>query len=496
MIWCRRNFFRDPGSLWHIVLGERMLSTGQLIRSDPFSFTRGGRPWVSQYWLVECLLALLHRIGGLDSVMAVTIIGLAALYTWVARRLIRAGLHPLLAALIMVMAIAGGSHHFHPRPHLLTLALLGWTFAALCNFETGRTSLRRLFWLIPVFIVWANVHGGMVTGVITLALAVVGWCLAWLIGAQTPVTRPRQCLDLASLVIACGLAALVNPYGAELPKLWFALIGSPVLPRLIQEHAPMYRAGASALTIVPIASLYLAALAGVPLRKLRVTWLIPLAWLVFTWSRIRNGPLFALVAAIALADLLPEARWVHWLSSRGSEVFRIRPADWRGRAGEVGRSWIVLPVILLITSLMLQAAGLRVPILGRPWAKLQADSNPVALLPDLRAYEKARPTGTPIFNEMFFAGFLIYSTPGLRVFIDDRCELYGDAFLLEYYDALVRNPARLDAWARQYGFDAALTETGSGFDRYLASSPAWTVVRRTPKASFYRRLEGRRPDDS
>ena len=110
-------------------------------------------------------------------------------------------------------------------------------------------------------------------------------------------------------------------------------------------------------------------------------------------------------------------------------------------------------------------------------------------MPDLRAYERARPVGTPIFNEMNYGGFLIYSTPGLRVFIDDRCELYGDEFLLDYQDALVRDPARLDRWARQYGFDAAVTATGSNFDRYLASAPGWTTVKRTPKASFHRRLD-------
>ena len=91
---------------------------------------------------------------------------------------------------------------------------------------------------------------------------------------------------------------------------------------------------------------------------------------------------------------------------------------------------------------------------------------------------------------MLHGGFLIYFTPGLRVFFDGRCELYGDQFLMDYVDALQRDPARLDRWSREYGFDAALTQTGSAFDRYLASSKGWSRVRRTPKASFYRRLEG------
>ena len=373
MILPRNHFFGDPGSLWHIVLGERMLSSGALIRSDPFSFTQGGKPWVSQYWLVECFLAALHRIGGLDSIMAVTMTGLAALYTWVAHRLLRAGLHPLLVGLIVAMAITGGAYHLHPRPHILTLAFLAWTFAALCDFEAGRIPLRRLFWLIPLFIVWANVHGGMVTGVFTVALAAAGWCLAWLVGAATPVTRPRQILTLASLVVACGLAALVNPYGLELPRLWFALIGSPVLPRLIQEHLPMLRAGTTALAVVPVA-------------------------VFFTWQALRGGisaspapGVTAGRAAAGLAGLLhwspdagtdrcsqssPRLRWAicsrrrdgsngsrnrEARSSASQPAARVGPRVQRFLEGSL--TALLLAFGLLLLSIALQAAGLRVPLL-------------------------------------------------------------------------------------------------------------------------------------
>ena len=40
-----------------------------------------------------------------------------------------------------------------------------------------------------------------------------------------------------------------------------------------------------------------------------------------------------------------------------------------------------------------------------------------------------RPPGTRIFCEYAYGGFLIYHAPGYRVFIDDRCELFGDEFL-------------------------------------------------------------------
>ena len=176
----RSQMLRDPGAFWHPVVGQRILASGQLIYTDPFSFTRQGQPWLAQWWLGECLLAVLHALGELDSILLATVTLLAALYAWIAARLMTHGLHPLLAALVTALACLAGCYHFHPRPHALTIALMAWTFAQLCDFESGRIGLRRLFWLIPVTVVWSNVHGGVVGGIATLAVAVCGWSCAWL----------------------------------------------------------------------------------------------------------------------------------------------------------------------------------------------------------------------------------------------------------------------------------------------------------------------------
>jgi hypothetical protein len=110
---------------------------------------------------------------------------------------------------------------------------------------------------------------------------------------------------------------------------------------------------------------------------------------------------------------------------------------------------------------------------------------PMEILPDLKEYERNHPAGTPIFNEMTMGGFLIHYTPGLRVFVDDRCELYGDDFLLRLFQG---DPAMIETWASQYGFEMALTESGSSFDLYLRRAPGWQLVKQTRPGSLYRRL--------
>ena len=108
-------------------------------------------------------------------------------------------------------------------------------------------------------------------------------------------------------------------------------------------------------------------------------------------------------------------------------------------------------------------------------------------MPKLRQAEREHPEGTRIFNEFLYGGFLIYYTPGLKVFIDDRCELYGDEWLVEYSNAMRLNPRRIDHWLGMYNFPYALVARGSAFDRYLGQTSGWVVVKTTDVAMLYKR---------
>lgn len=480
----RDKFFGDPGALWHIVVGERMLTTGELIRTDPFSFTHADEPWLAQWWIAEIVLAGLHRFGGLDAVLLALVTMVAALYTWVAHRAIRIGIHPLIATLIASMALLSSSFHIHPRPHLVTIILIGWTFARLSDFEAGRTSLRGLLWLVPVFVLWTNIHGGMIGGVAMVFVAALGWGAARWMGWETPLTDRRKAVGLALIGLGCVLAPLVNPFGLELPQVWFGLMSSPVLPRTIQEHAPLLACGTTAWVVVGFALFYLAALLGTLPGWPRLTWLLPLLWLGLTWTRIRYGPLFAITGALAVADMFPHIRWVKWLAEHGSTTCRLRPmAPVPMGAGR----WkpALVPAFFIVIVALVQRTNLPIPIVGRGWARLDASHLPTEFLPELRAYEASQPRGTPIFNDMLFGGFLIYFTPDLRIFIDDRCELYGDKGLEEYAEAFRHHPERIESWADRYGLNLALVLPDQGFDLYLRTAPGWREVGRTQAAALY-----------
>jgi hypothetical protein len=338
--------------------------------------------------------------------------------------------------------------------------------------------LRRLFWLVPLFVFWVNTHGGALGGIGTVGLAAAGWCAAWFLGLEGPVRDRRGLLALGLLVAGCVLAVLVNPFGSRLPQTWLWIVRSPVVPAIIKEHAPPDWDAPYAWLVPLLGLVYLCFLAGTWPRRPRVTWLLPLAWGYLAVDRVRHGPLFAVTTLVLLAEVLTHCRWRARFGPAPGE-----PAGWRAA---------LLPAGLVAAALVLQVTRVPLPLVGAGWARLDPDHWPVGLLPELRRWENAEPGGTPIFNEYALGGFLIYATPGFRVFIDDRCEVYGDRGLAEYARAEWRDTAEVMAdWERRYRFDYALTWRGSRFDRHCEQSDGWVLVGRTSGACFYRRQPGR-----
>lgn len=57
----------DNSFLWHVRAGTLQLETGEVLRSDPFSFTAFGEAWRTQSWLLEIAYGWLENAtGGID----------------------------------------------------------------------------------------------------------------------------------------------------------------------------------------------------------------------------------------------------------------------------------------------------------------------------------------------------------------------------------------------------------------------------------------------
>lgn len=495
MIGGRERFFRDPGTFWHVAVGNRLLAEGFFDR-EIYSFTMAERTWIPHQWLGEGAMALVYKAFGFDGLLLAAVAIIAGLFTGLGVRLWRAGLHPSVVCVFIAAGLAASAMHFHIRPHLATMVGMAVVMVFLTDYEAKRITIRRLWWLVPIVWLWANCHGGVLGGLVTMALAGSGWVLARLCRLESPLTAWRDLWHLLMIFIVCVAACFVNPYYDRLPKVWIDIYRMASLPEIIEEHAPLRFSDVSGMTVLAFAGLYLVLLMGLrPRQNFRVTWLLPVVWGLLAYTRIRHAPLFAVISLVALADFFPLTRYAERLVRKKSDLY-VPPNDEPTSASEEAKAFAI-PAAILGMALLLQLAGFVIPVVGRDWASFDRTRWPIELLPELRDNQYLRPTGTRIFNEFNYGGLLILQTPGYRVFVDDRCELYGDAFLVQFTSTRLlmeqhffEHPGEPFAeWQAEYGaFDMALVETDGPFDRALYElEMAWEEVKRTPTATLYRK---------
>jgi hypothetical protein len=290
-----------------------------------------------------------------------------------------------------------------------------------------------------------------------------------------PIRSAGELAGLWAIVLACGATILINPYGLETPRVWGAILDSPYIRTSIEEHASLLRT--RSWQVLPLVALYLAALIG-SAPPLRVPELLPMVWLVLTFDRIRNAPLFAVAAVTAFGSLLPRIRWI--------------PREWRrtkettssAGSGSLARfpRWLLLaPAVAIAVLALFPGATDR----GEPrLARLDPTRWPVGVLDALRSCASEMPEGSPILNDRLFGGFVSYHVPRLRIFVDDRLELYGDEFLESEARA---DPALLDHWVSSSGILLALAPPGSRLQAYLDASPGWRRIAASEGGVLYRR---------
>jgi hypothetical protein len=199
----------DGDMLRHIRHGEHMLANGGLIHADPFSYTRGGDPFVGFEYGSQLVLALVHRAGGLAGVAIFAGLLIATAYALLGRFLLSRGVDPLLTYLTGIAAAVLGSVHWSARPHLFTL--VGVMLVLPYLESPPRRDSRRLGGAFLLFALWANLHGGFVFGFVLLGIYFVGNVLEMLL-AQRRGSDPEEWKQRALACLAVGLAAMMGTF--------------------------------------------------------------------------------------------------------------------------------------------------------------------------------------------------------------------------------------------------------------------------------------------
>jgi hypothetical protein len=429
-----RTLLGDGDTGWHVRTGEWILAHHRVPHVDLFSFSRPGAAWFAWEWLWDVLFAILHRRWGLAAVvlasMAVICVTTMALF-----RLVRRKCNNGLVAIAVTLLAAGAcSIHWLARPHLFTHLFFVVTLHITDRAASGRPKL--MLWLLPLTLLWTNLHGGFFVVFLVLACYIGSDLLNAAI--EPDAQRSQQFLRSAKPWLAifsgCAAATFVNPYGWGLHKHIVEYISDPYILQHISEFQGMNFHSPAVVYFEPLMILALLTACWDARRRRFADVFLILGWMHLALIAQRNLPLFAIAAAppvaraiVAAIDAARDAHVAGWIGRTASWFRR-----WSASFEKTDRLWRVhlasVAPLLVVGALLLapRPAGVKFTSTYDP-AVFPERAIPVLLEPDTRS----------IFAEDQWGDYLIYRLyPSKQVFIDGRSDFYGDEFGLQYLDLL------------------------------------------------------------
>src|SRR4051794_25232804 len=293
----------DADTWIHLRTGQWIVANHKLPIPDPFAWTTYlGQPvYPAEYatrdlnlkheWLGQVIVYLVWAAGGPTGMVlfrAANVAGFCLLIGWIVWRRTTnfwLSIGAVFAASTLARGIAVD------RPYVVTYLLLALTLLIL--------ERRRPLWLLPpIFIFWANLHGGFFMGWIVLGAYCAEPLVARLRGRPPADERTLWAASIASI-----LASALNPaiYGV-IPGM-LAYRQSFMQNTLREWHSPAFWPLAWYSGLLLAAALVMLA----AWRRVRVAdWFLFGIFAALSFMAERNVIFIALIAPIAIASYLPK----------------------------------------------------------------------------------------------------------------------------------------------------------------------------------------------
>jgi hypothetical protein len=377
---------------WYTLLAGREIARSGLPHHDTLTVIAHGRDWVDQQWLSQLAGYGLWSVGRWPLALAGNSLAYLAAFGVLAAAARRCGATERSTALVVPICFIVGLSNTAFRAQIPAYLLFA-TVILLLLLDELRPS-RRVYLVLPLLVIWANVHGSVVLGAALVALR--GVVLA--VGRLRSRTPPRAwAIRAALLTLVPWLCIFVSPYALGLPSYYRKVLWNPEFSKLVGEWGPATARSQPIFYVLLFAALWLTSRAHRSLGPF--ARLALLATGIAGLVAVRNIVWFALAAA-AIVPLALDNLW------RPTEAPRRRAAN---------LVLASLSAIAVVVALGLMAAH------TKEWFE---QNYPAGVARAVAASAAADPRRT-VFATDLDADWLLFKEPALagRVAFDTRFEL-------------------------------------------------------------------------
>ncbi len=428
----------------HLENGKIVWQNSQVLYKNFYSYAEPDTRFVNHHWLAGVIYYLIYLIGGfkLLSLLNIAIILTAFILAFKLAKQ-KAGFYiPALLSLPVIFLL---SERVEVRPEIFSYLFIVLTWFIL-DRASARKNYRGLIWLIPLFILWVNIHIYFFIGLILVGFKALAEFLPTFIATagdfrfRFKAAWPQaQALvkNLGLLIIVC----LLNPNfirGLLYPFNIFKNYGYEIAENksvfylehlMINYNIPLFKT-LLFLLVFSFGTYFFFS------KKLRLFAILSgLFFSLLALLAARNLSLFGLIALILIsANLIRPIKFLQ------DNVFYLRQ-EIRDRYRPYLAGAIFLLVLFSFGYLLVDAQKTNYFIKNSSGLGLSQGSE------DSIKFFKENKLSGPIFNNYDLGSALIFWLyPQEKVFVDNRPEAYSNAFFTNIYRPMQTDKAQ---WLRE-----------------------------------------------
>jgi len=465
---------------WHLRAGEETLQNKQVYSVDTFSFTRNGAEWINHSWLSQIFLALIFQTGSYYGLSVW--VGFCAVLAMLFVYLQMKG-HPLLRGAVLLFAAVVSSVVWSPRPQIHTLVLFSSLSYLLFKYRKTK-EIGFLIGALPIFILWGNMHGGYVLGIILIITVIVGEIVNKILFRDFSNSLSwRQIGIFAICLVCCFLVILINPFGLDMWRIPFNTVGVETLQNVISEwSSPDFHQAFQQPMLWMLLGVF--SLIGLSKNSVDGADLIPLA--AFSWAALvarRNFGPFAIVAAPVFSKYLSSLidEWMSFTKQKFPWLDKL--IEKSNQSNKELKPGIKNLINLILVGLLLVVAGWKVIDVNENEFIQRAEKE---LFPvDAAEWLENSELKGNLFNDYNWGGYLIWHMRGHPVFVDGRTDLFGDEILSDYLAIMSLKSNWVDI-LDEYQIKLILVKSDSSLARALQRT-GWDIEYQDSEAVLFQK---------
>lgn len=456
---------RDADIFWALKSGEWIVENLKVPSTDPFSFTFEGSEWVDFTWGFQVVAHLFYsRLGGWTGLFILQVLATGATFLFLYLNLKTVGgKRAWLVSTLLFLVFASSYSRLFIRPHLFAFLFIS-LYLLLLNLYDRKGNARYIFALVPLHVLWINMHSSAVLGVFLVG--------AWALGAVIDGFRERgfafikspgpEAAKLVIISLAVPLASVINPYGLKLALFPFIHQGG--------ENADALR-HIGEWTRIPASEL-LFYFYPKPFNFFAFRLLVvgAVAALVMNFRGLKTRDVVIMAGALYMA--LSHVRWVGQFAYFAAPVIAANAASYleSRKKDPLWFSWASLGLAFFVAVLMVSS------LLGPSYRdKFGLGIKKGAFPEGTVSFMRSEGIRGRLFNDYIFGGYLIFAYPETKVFIDGRTPtVYSPYFF--WTSRLVSDEEGWKRLSDEHGITAALVKIETPLCSKLFENPGWRAV--------------------